>query len=141
MTEILHPQKFQQYEYLNRISARVTQVDLLTRIWDMGFNPFRKSTGSEWILTGNQCPPKRISSRSHSISSGQCLTHSISVKWPQEVIYSLKRGKVMTFGWGDVGSHSGLPGQPRLHPKMAPDGSLCQEVIKPIFGGWLDLNP
>ena len=32
-----------------------------------------------------------------------------------------------------MGSHSGLPGQP--------DGNLCQAVNKPIFGGWLALNP
>jgi hypothetical protein len=32
-----------------------------------------------------------------------------------------------------VGSHSGLPGQ--LY------GNLCQAVNKPIFGGWLALNP
>jgi hypothetical protein len=32
-----------------------------------------------------------------------------------------------------VGSHSRLPGQP--------DGNLCQAVNKPIFGGWLALNP
>jgi hypothetical protein len=32
-----------------------------------------------------------------------------------------------------VGSHSGLPGQL--------DGNLCQAVNKPIFGGWLALNP
>jgi hypothetical protein len=34
-----------------------------------------------------------------------------------------------------------FPGQPRPHPKMAPDRNLCQAVNKPIFGEWLTLNP
>jgi hypothetical protein len=65
----------------------------------------------------------------------------ISAHWGSDIYlhpWSLLQKNIK---WGIVGSHSGLPGQPRLHPKMVPDRNLCQAVNKPTFGGWLALNP
>jgi hypothetical protein len=56
-------------------------------------------------------------------------------QWNTTQLKNKKKKECMKFlgKWMNVGSHSGLPGQP--------DRNLCQAVNKPIFGGWLTLNP